>query len=106
MRVIIRPDYDFLCQWVSEYIIETLLRFGPTKNHPFVLGLPTGSTPLGVYQLLVKAYRDGRVSFKYVITFNMDEYVNLPKDHPQSYYQYMYCNFFSLIDMYRTLARV
>jgi glucosamine-6-phosphate deaminase len=99
MRVIIRPDYDFLCQWVSEYIIETLLRFGPTKNHPFVLGLPTGSTPLGVYQLLVKAYRDGRVSFKYVITFNMDEYVNLPKDHPQSYYQYMYCNFFSLIDI-------
>ena len=53
----------------------------------FVLGLPTGGTPLGMYQKLVQAHKAGKVSFKYVVTFNMDEYVGIPEDHPESYHR-------------------
>ena len=53
----------------------------------FVLGLPTGGTPMGMYQKLVQAHKAGKVSFKYVITFNMDEYVGIPEDHPESYHR-------------------
>ena len=53
----------------------------------FVLGLPTGGTPLKMYQKLVQAHKAGKVSFKYVITFNMDEYVGIPEDHPESYHR-------------------
>ena len=54
----------------------------------FVLGLPTGGTPMKMYQKLVKAHKAGKVSFKYVITFNMDEYVGIAEDHPESYHRY------------------
>lgn len=63
------------------------------------MGLPTGSSPLKTYQRLIQAYREGRVSFKNVITFNMDEYVGLPRDHPESYFSFMKNNFFSFIDI-------
>ena len=99
MRVIIRNNYTDLSNWAANYIILSIQRANPTPQKPFVLGLPTGSTPLKVYQLLVDAYRKGNISFRNIITFNMDEYVGLPKDHPQSYFQYMYSNFFSLIDI-------
>ena len=53
----------------------------------FVLGLPTGGTPLAMYRKLVQAHKAGKVSFKHVITFNMDEYVGIPEDHPESYHR-------------------
>ena len=59
----------------------------------------TGSTPLGMYSKLIEYHRRGRVSFKYVKTFNMDEYVNLPRDHPESYHYFMWNNFFKHIDI-------
>ena len=65
----------------------------------FVLGLPTGSSPVGMYRELVKAYQEGRVSFKNVITFNMDEYVGLPEDHPESYHAFMHRHLFDHIDI-------
>jgi glucosamine-6-phosphate deaminase len=52
-----------------------------------------------MYQALVEAHRAGRVSFEHVVTFNMDEYVGIPKDHPQSYHTFMWTNFFSHIDI-------
>lgn len=58
-----------------------------------------GSTPYGMYQKLIEYYKAGKVSFKYVKTFNMDEYVNLPRDHSESYHYYMYNNFFKHIDI-------
>ena len=58
-----------------------------THSRMFVLGLPTGGTPLGMYQKLVQAHKAGKVSFRYVITFNMDEYVGIPEDHPESYHR-------------------
>ena len=98
MRVIIEKDYENLSRWAGEHVIESISAFAPTKSHPFVLGLPTGSSPIGMYRYLVKACKEGRVSFKNVLTFNMDEYVNLPESHPESYHSFMATNFFSQID--------
>jgi glucosamine-6-phosphate deaminase len=98
MRVIIQNNYEALSQWAAEHVIESIKKFRPTSERPFVLGLPTGSTPLGMYKNLVKAYQEERVSFKNVVTFNMDEYVGLPENHPQSYHFFMFDNLFNHID--------
>ena len=98
MRLIIEPNYDLMSQWAANHVIERINAANPTKEKPFVLGLPTGSSPIGMYRALVKAYLDGRVSFKNVLTFNMDEYVGLPEDHPESYHSFMFSNIFDHID--------
>jgi glucosamine-6-phosphate deaminase len=99
MRLIIKPDYEALSKWAADYIAARINKAAPTADKPFVLGLPTGSSPLGTYKNLIELYRQGTISFKNVITFNMDEYVALPKEHPQSYYSFMWDNFFSHIDI-------
>lgn len=87
-----------MSQWAAEHVIKRINEFAPTAERPFVLGLPTGSSPIGMYQALVKAYKEGRVSFKNVVTFNMDEYVGLPESHPESYHSFMAHNLFDHID--------
>lgn len=59
----------------------------------------SGGTPLGMYKKLIEYHKAGKISFKYVKTFNMDEYVDLPRDHPESYHYYMYHNFLKHIDI-------
>ncbi|MBQ8099416.1 MAG: glucosamine-6-phosphate deaminase [Bacteroidaceae bacterium] len=98
MRVIIQNNYEAMSKWAAEHVIARINSFRPTAERPFVLGLPTGSTPVGMYKNLVKAYKEGRVSFKNVVTFNMDEYVGLPEEHPQSYHYFMNDNLFSHVD--------
>ncbi len=98
MRVIIEPNYDLMSQWAANYVVARINAANPTSEKPFVLGLPTGSSPIGMYRGLVKAYQDGKVSFKNVVTFNMDEYVGLPEEHPESYHSFMFSNLFSHID--------
>ena len=98
MRLIIEPDYQQLSKWAAEHVINRINSAQPTAEHPFVLGLPTGSSPEGMYANLVEAYRQGRVSFRNVITFNMDEYVGLPESHPESYHSFMANNLFNHID--------
>ena len=98
MRLIIEPNYDLMSQWAANHVIERINAAKPTKEKPFVLGLPTGSSPIGMYRALVKAYQEGKVSFKNVLTFNMDEYVGLPEDHPESYHSFMFTNLFNHID--------
>ncbi len=86
--------------WVSDYIIQKIKDHETQgKQKPFVLGLPTGGTPMQVYKNLIQAYKKGEVSFKNTVTFNMDEYIGLPEDHPQSYHSFMYENFFNHIDI-------
>ena len=99
MRLIIQPDYEAISAWVATYIADKINSFSPTANRPFVLGLPTGSTPLGTYKKLVELNKTGYVSFKNVLTFNMDEYVGISKNHPQSYHSFMWDNFFTHIDI-------
>jgi glucosamine-6-phosphate deaminase len=64
-----------------------------------VLGLPTGSTPIGMYQYLVRLTQEGLISFTQVRTFNLDEYVGLTADHPQSYAYFMRERFWSKVDL-------
>ncbi len=98
MRVIIEKSYEELSQWAANHVIEAIHKFQPSADRPFVLGLPTGSSPVGMYQALVKAVKEGKVSFKHVLTFNMDEYVGLPEEHPESYHSFMAHNLFDHID--------
>ena len=98
MRVIIEPNYDQLSQWAADYVVSRINAANPTPEKPFVLGLPTGSSPMGMYKALVAAYKAGKVSFKNVVTFNMDEYVGLPEAHPESYHSFMANNLFNHID--------
>ncbi|MEW5797916.1 MAG: glucosamine-6-phosphate deaminase [Bacteroidota bacterium] len=99
MRVIIQPNYDFVSQWTAAYVAKRIREFNPTPKKPFVLGLPTGSSPIGTYKELVKMYKGNKVSFKNVVTFNMDEYVGLPESHPESYHSFMWNNFFNHVDV-------
>lgn len=99
MRLIIQSEPSAASAWVANYIVNQIRCFSPTKDRPFVIGLPTGSTPLGTYRKLIDLHKEGKVSFKHVVTFNMDEYVGISQDHPQSYHTFMWENFFSQIDV-------
>ena len=99
MRLIIQHDYEKLSQWTANYIVSKINAFAPSVDKPFVLGLPTGSSPLGTYRELVRLYGEGKISFKNVITFNMDEYVAIPEEHTQSYHSFMWNNLFCHIDI-------
>lgn len=83
----------------AEIICNKLNLAKPSADNPFVLCLPTGGTPLTMYQELIKLYRNGCLSFKHVISFNMDEYVGLDANHQGSYHYYMQSNFFKHIDI-------
>ncbi|EED21459.1 glucosamine-6-phosphate isomerase, putative [Talaromyces stipitatus ATCC 10500] len=119
MRLIVRETQDQAAQYIADYIIsktsleylqsyniilkltatERINGFSPTAERPFVLGLPTGSSPLPIYKALIQAYNQGKISFRHVVTFNMDEYVGLPREHPESYHSFMFSNFFSHVDI-------
>ncbi|KAI6148478.1 hypothetical protein BKA82DRAFT_4137465 [Pisolithus tinctorius] len=99
MRLIIRDDPAAVGDYIANYIAKRINDFAPTAEKLFVLGLPTGSSPIPTYQRLIKLYKEGKVSFKHVVTFNMDEYVGLPSEHPESYHTFMFREFFSHIDI-------
>lgn len=99
MRVIIEPNYEAMSRWAANYVANRIKEANPTPEKPFKLGCPTGSSPLGLYKELIKKYEAGEISFQNVITFNMDEYVHLPEEHPESYHSFMWKNFFSHIDI-------
>jgi glucosamine-6-phosphate deaminase len=99
MRVIMQPNYETASKWAANYVARKINDFGASESKPFVLGLPTGSSPLRMYRVLIEHYKLGKTSFKNVVTFNMDEYVNIPEDHPESYHSFMWNNFFSHIDI-------
>ena len=102
MRVVIQDNYEKMCLWAANYIANRIKAHnaGPEKDRPFVLGLPTGSSPIGVYKELARMNKAGELSFANVVTFNMDEYLGLPHEHDQSYWYFMHDNFFNhLVDM-------
>jgi glucosamine-6-phosphate deaminase len=124
MRLIVRPDYEAVSEWAANHVARRINQHGKaiaelgsagargspgergpqgerSSPRPFVLGLPTGSSPLGMYRKLAELCAEGKVSFRNVVTFNMDEYVGLPEDHPQSYHSFMWENFFSKVDIGR-----
>lgn len=99
MKVIIRDTKKEGSIWAAHHIAAAIKAKAEKTDKPFVLGLPTGSTPLDVYAELVRMYEAGEISFKNVITFNMDEYVGLPESHPESYHSFMHKNLFDKVDV-------
>ena len=99
MRVIIETNYEALSKWAANYVANRIKEAKPTPEKPFKLGCPTGSSPLGLYKELINKCKAGEISFQNVVTFNMDEYVNLPESHPESYHSFMWNNFFNHIDI-------
>lgn len=99
MRILIKKDKEEVGVCVADYLINKVNAFKPTKLKPFVLGLPTGSSPISTYKELIRRHKLGDISFKNIITFNMDEYVGIPENHPQSYHHFMYDNLFNHIDI-------
>jgi glucosamine-6-phosphate deaminase len=114
MRQFTEDNYDKMCDAAAKYIADFIVR--KTEENaaqaakdgkppkPVVLGVATGSTPIGVYKRLVDLYRDGKIDFSNVITFNLDEYIVDPKanpdfttTHPESYHQFMERHLFSKI---------
>ncbi|RRO04013.1 glucosamine-6-phosphate deaminase [Pectobacterium aquaticum] len=101
MRLIPLTTAADVGKWAARHIVEKINAFKPSAERPFILGLPTGSSPLEAYKSLVAMHKTGLVSFKHVVTFNMDEYVGLPTDHPESYHTFMHQNFFNHVDILR-----
>ncbi|TFY80174.1 hypothetical protein EWM64_g3844 [Hericium alpestre] len=135
MRLIIRDDPTAVGEYIGNYIAKrsvllswmrsrlrpyqvhpvlaipstrqhSINNFKPTPERPFVLGLPTGSSPIPTYKHLINLVKAGQLSFKNVVTFNMDEYVGLPQDHPESYHTFMFREFFSHIDILPTQVNI
>ena len=94
MNVKYFKDYDAMSKFAAEFVAERI------KSKPsFVLGLPTGSSPLGMYSALIDMNKKGEVDFKNVTTFNLDEYYPIKQTHEQSYYRFMHDNFFDHINI-------
>ena len=94
MEIIIQPTYARLAEVAAEIIRDALL-----KKPNLVLGLATGSTPIGVYEALVHMHKTDRLDFSGVTTFNLDEYVGIPSDHPYSYHTFMATHLFNHINL-------
>jgi glucosamine-6-phosphate deaminase len=101
MRVIIREDQHSVAQYCADYLKLRLLQFAPTMERPFVLGMPAAHTPLFVLKKLVSYYKRGEISFQNVVIFIMDEYVDLPRPHPESHYSFMYHHLLRHVDVPR-----
>ena len=99
MRVIINENDAKGSVWAAHYIVSRIKEKAAKTDKPFVLGLPTGSTPIATYKELIRMNKAGEVSFRNVVTFNMDEYVGLPESHPESYHSFMARNFFDHVDI-------
>ena len=94
MKVIVTENYQEMSQKAAEIII------GIVKNNPnAILGLATGSSPIGTYQNMIKDHKENGTSYKSVKTVNLDEYVGLTADHDQSYAYFMRTNLFDSIDI-------
>jgi len=84
MNIIVLEDFDALSEQAAQMVEEQI-----TKNSHAVLGLSTGSTPLGLYEYLIKGFKAGKTTYQNVTAFNLDEYLGLEKDHPNSYHTFM-----------------
>ena len=98
MKVIIRRNSAEGSLWAARYIAAKINEKAARTDKPFVIGLCTGSTPIETYAELIRMVKAGEVSFKNVISFNMDEYVALPVEHPESYHSFMHKYLFDHID--------
>ncbi len=90
-----------MSSWAADFVASQLL-----LKPDSILGLPTGKTPMNMYQYLVEMYRQNKISFKYVQTYNIDEFLDIEPDNPISYRSYMNNNFFNKIDIDRQFTYI
>src|SRR6185503_20031528 len=98
IRTVVVEDHEDIARLVAARI-ATLIRERNASDEQTVLGLATGSTPIGVYRELIRMHREEELSFADVETFNLDEYYPMPKDSIHSYHRFMWENLFSQIDI-------
>src|ERR1041385_8403456 len=98
IRTVIAGDHDDIARLVATRIAD-LIRARNDAGRRAVLGLATGSTPIGIYRELIRLHREEGLSFANVETFNLDEYYPMPKDSIQSYHRFMWENLFSHVDV-------
>ncbi len=101
MEVVICPTYDDMSKGAAN-VVADLVRAKPDA----VLGFATGSSPIGLYRELIRRHRQGQLDFSQITTFNLDEYVGLPPDHPQSYHYFMFDNLFNHINVSRDAIHI
>jgi glucosamine-6-phosphate deaminase len=94
MEVVIKENYEEMSKLAAQMIAD-VIRQKPRA----VLGLATGSTPVGTYQELIRMHREEGLDFSQVVTFNLDEYIGLPPEHDQSYHYFMQENLFKHINI-------
>lgn len=94
MIKVVFDTYEELSEYAAN-IVSCELNSKPR----YILGLPTGGTPVGMYSEIVKLYEKGQIDFSNVTTFNLDEYLELPKTHPESYYNFMTRNLYSKVNL-------
>jgi glucosamine-6-phosphate deaminase len=98
MRVIIQPTADKAGAWTAAYITRRISKHKTADGKPFVLGLPTGSSPIPTYKRMIELHKQAKLSFANIVSFNMDEYVGLPEEHPESYHSFMHTQLFKNVD--------
>jgi glucosamine-6-phosphate deaminase len=98
IRTIVVEDHEHIARLVANRI-ATLIREREAAGEPAVLGLATGSTPIGVYRELIRMHRTEGLSFAHVVTFNLDEYYPMAADSIHSYHRFMWENLFSHVDV-------
>src|SRR5438552_3874217 len=98
LRTVAVPDHDDLARRLADRIVAVVAR-ATAERERCVLGLATGSTPLGIYRELIRRHRAGEVDFARVVTFNLDEYYPMPPDSPHSYRRYMWENLFAHVNI-------
>lgn len=98
MRLVIAHDNKEMNVWAANYIAKCINEYKDTA-YPFVLGLSTGRSLIGIYENLAQLAKEGKVSFANVVTFTMEEFVGIPESHPHSSHTFMFRHFFSLISI-------
>jgi glucosamine-6-phosphate deaminase len=101
MEIIVCRDYEEMSERAAD-IFTALIATKPDC----VLGLATGSTPIGTYKMLCERYKKGEVDFSRVTTFNLDEYYPMAKDHPQSYHYFMNEQLFSHVNIDKACTHI
>lgn len=94
MKIIVKKDYDEVSKSAAKYMLNVI-----RNKKSAVLGLPTGGTPIGTYNIVVDEYKKGKISFNNIKTFNLDEYIGLSKTNINSYHYFMNKYLFSYTDI-------
>jgi glucosamine-6-phosphate deaminase len=99
MRVAIKKNYDELSRWAADYVVYRINKHKPSPKHLFVLGLPSGSTPLGMFKYLAQYYKEGKVSFANVVFFGMGEYVGIGAGDERGFQYFLWDKFLKYVNI-------